>query len=89
MIAHFLQDENSPVDKLIMRSLKPKIGSDTILEDTPAHLPHDECQFDLYDVIAGPLKVDPLKGSSKFHVPSYEKVEKIFLLVKNTDREKL
>jgi len=89
VIACFLQDENGPVDKLIMRSLKPKFGSGTILEDTPAHLPHDECQFDLYDVIAGPLKVDPLKGSSKFDVPSYEKVKKIFSLVKKHGQKEI
>ena len=64
-----------------MRSLKPKIGSGTIL-DTPSHLPHDEYQFDLHDVISGPLKVEALKGSSKFDVPSYEKSEKNLFISK-------
>jgi len=37
------------------------------LDDTPAHLPPDNSEFKLTDVITQPLKVDPLKGSSKHY----------------------
>lgn len=75
ILKRFLADENGLVEKLEVRCLKPKVGSGTILEDTPAHLP-DVSLFDLADVIYGPLKVVPLK-SDKFNVPDFEKaVEK-------------
>ena len=89
LVSRFLFDEDGPVDKLIMRSLKPKIGSGTILEDTPAHLPPDESSFNLTDVIAGPLEVNPLKGSSKFDVPKYNQVKENFSILKNKDRKNL
>jgi len=71
-VSRFLIDEDGPVECLIMHSLKTKIGPGTILEDNPAHLPPDESRFDLCDVIAGPIDVNPLKGLSKFDVPKYE-----------------
>ena len=41
----FLVDEDGYIDTLCMRCLKPKVGSGTILEDTPTHLPPDEHLF--------------------------------------------
>ena len=63
--------------------LKAKVGSGTILEDTPAHLPLDESCFSLRDVIAGPLDVIPLKGSIKFNVSKYEEVANAFEILRN------
>ena len=31
----YLEEENSPVEKLVMKHLKPKFGSGKTLEDTP------------------------------------------------------
>lgn len=64
--------------------MKPKIGSGTILEDTPAHCP-DISSFQLTDVIFGPLNVVPLKGN-KFDVPEYKKVVEHFNIVQNIER---
>jgi len=66
-----------------------KVGSGTILEATPAHLPVDEYSYQLSDVIAGPLKVNPLKGSTKFDIPNYEEIKRNFEVLKNKDRKKL
>ena len=52
-------DDDGPVDKITMRCLKPKVGSGTILEDTPDHLPPGIGNFELVDIIAGPLTVNP------------------------------
>ena len=56
-----------------MKCLKPKVGSGTVLEDTPAHLPPDESYFNLSDVIAGPLEVITIinsnEGISKIQCP--------------------
>ena len=89
VVSRFLVDENGPVESLIMRCLKPKVGSGTILEDIPPHLPPDEGFFKLADIIAGPLAVNPLKGSIKFEVPDYENVQKRFSVLKNKNRKDL
>lgn len=85
-VFRFLYDMDGDVTNVVMRSLKPKFGSGTVLEDTPSHLPPDESTFELTDVICGPLEVNPLRGASKFNVPAYEKVKQIFDIVKNKDR---
>ena len=36
-----IDDENWDIELLQIRCLKPKVGMETILEDTPAHLPPD------------------------------------------------
>ena len=70
LVRRFLVDENGPVDSVIMRCLKPKVGSGIILEDTPSHLPPDESRFPLCNVIAGHLEVSP-KGSTQWEIPMY------------------
>ena len=85
ILRRFLHDEEGPVDSVEIRCMKPKIGSGTILEDTPAHCP-DVSTFQLTDVIFGPLNVVPLKGN-KFDVPEYEKVVEHFNIVKNIERK--
>ena len=89
VLARFLFDKDGQVHKMRMRSLKAKIGSGTILEGTPAHLPPDDEDYDLEDIIAGPLAVNPLKGSLKFDVPKYNQVKRVFSMVKNKDRKKM
>jgi hypothetical protein len=81
----FLKDKDGPVDSILMKCLKPKIGSGNILEDTPKHLPADEATFSISDVIAGPLEVIP-KGATQFIVLCYENVKSKFELVKKIDR---
>ena len=57
VVRRFLVDKDGPIDSILMRCLKPKIGSGITLEDTPKHLPPDESHFQLSNVIAGPMKV--------------------------------
>ena len=39
--------------------LKPKVGTGDILEETPNHLPNDDWDFHLKDILCGPLEVTP------------------------------
>ena len=39
IMKHFLVDGNGPADSLKFRCLKPNVGPDTLLDDTPQHLP--------------------------------------------------
>ena len=78
-------DENGPVDSVIMRCLKPKVGSGIILEDTPSHLPPDESHFPLCNVIAGPLEVSP-KCSARWKIPMYNELKAHFDIVSQLDR---
>ena len=50
IMKHFMVDENSTVDCLNVLCLKPKVGSGTLLDDTPSHLPNIRL-FNLADVI--------------------------------------
>ena len=84
----FLEDKNGPVENIIMTSLKPKVGSGNLLEDTPKHLPADEAQFDMSNIIAGPLEVIP-KGPTHILAPCYEDLKCHVELVKNIDRASL
>ena len=68
----FLLEKNGDVDCVQVCCLKPKVGSGTLLEDTPTHLP-DVFLFKLADIIYGPLEVIPMKAA-KFDVPEYGKV---------------
>ena len=88
VIKRFLVDENEPVETLLMQSLKPKLGYGITLEDTPKHLPADEFQFRLSDIIAGPLEVIP-KGSKYFDVPSYGELKDHFRIVTKLNRDKI
>jgi len=89
LLQRFLVDEGGPVDSLLMRCLKPKVRSGTILEDTPSHLPPDESHFKLNDIIAGPIEVNPLRGSIKFSVPKYEEIVNRFQFLSKLDRKSL
>ena len=89
LVQRFLEDKDGRVQSLTMRCLKLKVGSGTIVEDTPSHLPPDETEFMLHDVLAGPIDVIPLKGSVKFDVPAYQQIVSAFEHLKKIDREKL
>ena len=64
LLKRFLKDEDGAVDSIQLHCLKPKVGSSTILEDTPDHLP-DITIFPVHDIIAGPLKVIPIRGKNE------------------------
>jgi hypothetical protein len=58
-----------------MKSLKPKVGSGIVVEDTPtpSHLPDDIWHFQIEDVIKGLIEVTP-KGNTQFPLPAYEEI---------------
>ena len=85
----YLVNEDGDIDTLCMRFLKPKVGSGTIFEDTPTHLPPDEPLFELQDILAGPFDVIPLKGSVKFDVPMYSEIAAKFEIMRKLDRKSL
>ena len=59
-----------------MRCLKPKVGTGTILKDTPDHFT-DIGMFKLYDLIARPLEVIPLRRK-KIDIPNYQSIVDYF-----------
>ena len=61
-------------------------GCGTVLEDTRSHLPADLFICPIKNVIAGPLNVKPLKGSSKFNLSDYEELVMHFNTVSCVDR---
>jgi hypothetical protein len=87
VLRRLLVDENGPVESIEFRCLKPKVGSGTVIDDTPLHLP-DISLFSLSDIIYGPLEVIPLKGQ-KFNVPLYPAVVEQFNDVNSLDRKRL
>ena len=80
IIKCFLVDENGSVDSLKVCCLIPKVGSVTLLDDTPSHL-LDICLFNLANVIYSPLEVVPVRAQ-KFSIPEYQEVVKHFSCVK-------
>ena len=84
VMKRFLIEEGGPVDNILMSCLKPKVGSGTILEDCPKHLP-DESLFDIHNIIDVPLEVIP-KGSIHFDVKYYNEIKDLFNLGKDINR---
>ena len=64
-------------DSLKMKCLKPNCGSGNTIDDTPKHLPEDIGDFNLWNIIAGPLVPTP-KGSTQFEAKNYEHAVEIF-----------
>ena len=58
------------------------MGSGTLQEDTPTHLPVS--LFELADAVYGLLEVIPMKAG-KFDVPEYKKVVEQFSVVKDLE----
>ena len=84
----FLSDENGKAYALEMESLKPKIGSGTILESVSQHLGRDISVYSLYNIIPGPLEVIPMKNN-KWNIPAYESVKEVFSKCEKIDRENI
>ena len=76
LLRRFLLEEDGKVESIEMRCLNPKVGSGTVLEDTPDHLPNIGV-FKIYNIIAGPLKVD---------IHNYEAVHDLFRDVSDLNR---
>ena len=72
-----LSDENGNPYAVEVESLKLKAGSGTILESVPEHLGRNISIFPLYNIIAGPLEVLPMK-SNEWNVTNYENVKEVF-----------
>ena len=62
----FLTDENGKAYALEMESVKPKIGSGTILESVLQHLGWDISVYPLYNIITGPLEVIRMKKNMEY-----------------------
>ena len=90
ILRRFLIDANGSVDSILMRYLKPIAGSETRLQATPEHLPPTDAHFKLEDIIAGPLEMIPVGGSSVlYEVPKYNELKNLFEVVNKTDRKQL
>ena len=76
-IQRFLVDENGKIEYLQIDWLKRHIGSGTVLESIPEHLPHDIYLFPAHDIINGSLKMIPLRNS-RWNVIDYGKKKKSF-----------
>ena len=87
LLKRFLKDEDGDVDSIQLHCLKPKVGSGTVLEDTPDHLP-DISIFPVHDVIAGPLNVIQIRGE-KMDIPDYDLIEDMFHKVSGLNRLEL
>ena len=70
MVRRFLEDADGPVQGMELDCLSPHVGTGTILASVPAHLQPDNAVFPIFDIIAGPLEVTPLKAE-KWNVPAY------------------
>ena len=84
----FLSDENGKAYAPELESLKPKIGSETILESVPQHLGRDISVYPLYNIIAGPLEVIPMKNNKWNKYSSLrERKRSLQQMCKNRSRE--
>ena len=68
-----------------MECLKPNIGTSTVLESPPEHLP-DIGRFKSEDILAGTIDVLPLKRR-KWNVPWYHELKVLFEISQNIDRK--
>ena len=84
----FLVDENGKIEFLQINYLKCHIGSGTVLQFIPGHLPHNIYLCPAHDIINGPLKMIPLHNN-RWNVIDYEKVKEIFSKIVSIDRKKL
>ena len=86
ILNRFLMDVDDPVKSLLMECLMPKIGSGDQLKAAPNHLPADISEFEVRDLIYGPVKVIPKERDSRaFIVPNYEDIVSHFTEVKSLD----
>ena len=86
VLNRFLMDVDGPVKSLLMECLMPKTGSGNQLKAAPSHLPADVSEFEVKDIIYGPVKVIPKERDSRtFIVPNYEDIVSHFAEVKSLD----
>ena len=87
-IQRFLVDENGKIEYLQIDCLKRHIGSGTVLESIPKHLPRDIYLYPGQDIINGPLKMTPLRNN-RWNAIDYGKVKEMFSKILSIDRKKL
>ena len=88
MVLEYIGNIDGSVDLLKMKCLKPKCGSDNIIDNTPKHLPEDIGDFIFWNIIAGPLVV-ALKCSTQIEVKNNNKYVEIVNQVKKMDQKSL
>ena len=82
----YLHDADGPTILLKLDCLKPAVGSTTLLEEIPSHLPRDIGDFEAHNIIAGPLEATPEKGK-KWAIKFYPQVHQTFEHVVKLNRE--
>jgi len=82
----YLHDADGPTILLKLDCLKPAVGSTTLLEEIPSHLPRDIGDFEAHNIIAGPLEATPEKGK-KWAIKFYPQVHQTFEHVMKLNRE--
>ena len=83
---HQAIDENGTVEAFQIDCLKPRVGTGTVLDGIPSHLPRDLEIFPISNIISEPLRMIPLKGN-RWDVPDYNNLEAFFKEVIKIDRE--
>lgn len=73
------------VSGIEMDCLKPHVGSGTVLEEVPQHLPRDTGVFPLSDIIAGPISCEPM-SQGRWSVPKYRDIQAFFEIAKHHRR---
>ena len=86
-IQRFLEDVDGPVTGIMLDCLKLKVGSGTVLESY-GEGNRDVGFFSIYDIIAGPVTVELLKGC-QWNVPDYNILKEKFIKVKSINRQEL
>ena len=86
-IQRFLVYENGKIEYLQNNCLKRHIGSGTVLESIPEHLPHNIYLCPAHD-INGLLKMIPLCNNG-WNVIDCEKVKEMFSKIVSIDRKEL
>ena len=87
VIKRFLDDVDGPTMALEIDCLKPQIGSGSILESYDPNN-KDIGVFPTYNIIYGPLTVEPLKGN-KWLVTAYEQLKEFFNQISDLKRKEL
>ena len=88
VLKRFLDDVDGPATGFEIDCLKPHIGSGTVLESYDYTNYKDISVFPSYNLVFGPLKVEPLKGN-KWSVPEYEELDKFFTKAQDLKRKEL
>ena len=81
-------DENGKVAALQIDCLKRHVGSCTILDSIPEHLPRDIYIYPAHNIINGPLDIVPMRNN-RWIVVDYERIKDFFEVVILIDSEKI